>query len=125
MRLITLLALALVTACGGSTEPSRALPVGVYAYSTNTGLSGTFTITSSDDDGADATWDVRNALGEPAFRPDGNSLGWNIDAFVFFAQSASPFLGSHSHRLVRSGEGISCSGTHVGVGPFSCTMVRR
>jgi hypothetical protein len=121
----TLFALALLAACGGSTAPSRALPVGVYAYSTNTGLSGTFTITRSDDEGADATWDVRDGQGRPAFRPDGNSLGWNLDAFVFFAQSASPFLGSHSHRLVRLGDAISCSGTHVGVGVFACTMVRQ
>lgn len=112
-------------ACGGSTEPSRALPIGTYTYATNTGLSGTVTITAATEDAVTATWDVRDTQQRAAFRPEGHSIGWNIDAFVVMAQPAQIRFSTHTHRLARTGSGISCSGTHVMVGPFTCTMTRR
>ena len=123
--LLPLLAGLLLAACGDSTGPSRALPTGVYSYTTTTGFVGSLTVTASNDESVTATWDVRDSAGRLAFRPDAVSIGWNIDAFVVLGQPAMIMYATHSHRLAREGDGIRCSGTHVGVGPFGCTLTRR
>lgn len=125
MRHFAFLALFALTACSSSTAPSRALPTGVFTYATSTGLTGTLTISASTDEGVTGTWDVRLNTGAVAFQPALVNIGWNMDAFVVFAQPQSSFLGTHSHRLARQGDGIRCSGTHVGVGAFTCTLTRR
>jgi hypothetical protein len=121
-----IVALLALTACGGSTEPSRALPVGTYDYSTTTGLTGTLTITSSTPEGVTGTWAVVRAIArDTVFRAPVESIGWNLDAFVVIALPSVAWMNAHNHRLVRSGDGVLCTGIHVLVGPFGCTLTRR
>jgi major membrane immunogen (membrane-anchored lipoprotein) len=118
-----LLAAILLIACTDSTGPSRALPVGTYAYSNSNGLTGTFTVTTSDEAGLTATWDVRDSGQRLAFRDAADVIGWNDGDFVVLAQPAQIRFGTHTHRLRRNGAGIACTGVRqAGAGPFTCTL---
>jgi hypothetical protein len=126
MPRVALLALFLLAGCSDSTSPNdRALPAGTYTYTNSDGLSGTLTITFASSDSLAGTWDVRDGQQRPAFRPEVVSIGWNFDAFVVFAQPAQLRFATHSHRLARSGDNVSCSGNQVLRGAFTCTLTRR